>query len=261
MTWSPLKPKSHAQHKLKEYAEIFDARGRDYHEAMLRFPHARDAEFANILACADLHDGQVVCDYPSGGGYLEDYITHAVDLTLLENSHVFLQCAGEHSQAKRVLVEHGKIPLPDNSADRFISLAGLHHVADKTDVFAEIYRCLKPGARFAIADVREGSGTDRFLNDFVHNHSTDGHEGIFLNDSTKKELESCGYTVSFMQPIHYTWTFATIADMTEYCRLMFGINRATPAQIEQAIRTHLGLGEKDGAFHMGWELLFIAADK
>ncbi len=49
--------------------------------------------------------------------------------------------------------------------------------------------------------------------------------------------------------------------MTEYCRLMFGIARATPQQIETAIRDYLGLKQADGQYHMGWELLFIAAVK
>jgi SAM-dependent methyltransferase len=258
MAWSQ---EEQAHHKLKEYAEIFDARGRDYHEAMLRFPEARDDEFANIIKYADLSDGQTVCDYPSGGGYLEDYLNHDVNLILLENSQVFLQCAIEHSNAKRLLVENYKIPMADGSADRFISLAGLHHVDDKTVVFAEIYRCLKHGGKFAVADVRVGSGAAGFLNEFVHENSEAGHEGIFLHEETKKELESCGYTVSFAQPIAYSWQFASVDDMVEYCRLMFGINRANPQKIEDAIRHYLGLWEKDGEYYMGWELMFIVAQK
>ncbi len=217
MTWSPTKQRSHAQHKLKEYAEIFDARGRDYHEAMLRFPDARAQEFAAIIECADLKDGQTVCDYPSGGGYLEDFIKHDIELTLLETSKVFFQCAKDHSRANRLLVKDGHIPLPEGATDRFISLAGLHHIADKRPLFSEVNRCLKKGGIFAIADAYEGSGVAGFLNEFVHEHSEDGHEGIFLNDGTRGELESCGYTVASMKPIPYSWTLEscgyTVASM------------------------------------------------
>ncbi len=261
MAWSPLKRKTDFETRHKEYAEIFDARGRDYHEAMLRFPHARDAEFENIIALADLQDGQVVCDYPSGGGYLKDYLTNDIDLILLENSKVFLQCATEHSTAKRLLVENYKMPLPAGSVDRFVSLAGLHHVDDKTVIFSEVQRCLKDGGKFIIADVRKGSGTADFLNIFVHENNEEGHEGIFLNANTKTELESCGFTVSYMQPIAYSWKFSSLAHMTEYCRLMFGITRATPAQIEEGLRRYVGITQQNGSYHMGWELLFIVAEK
>ena len=261
MSWSLKKPKAHSPLKLKEYAEIFDARGRDYHEAMLRFPHARDEEFEAILHSAALSDGQTVCDYPAGGGYLEEYITQKIDLKLLETSQVFLQCAADHSQAERLLVEKGHIPLPNESVDCFISLAGLHHIDDKRDVFAEIYRCLKKGGRIALADAYTGSGVGGFLNEFVHEYSEAGHEGIFLQDSTRDDLESCGYKVTFMQPKRYHWNFATIADMCEYCRLMFGISQASPEQIEAAINQYLSISHHEDGVSMGWELLFIVAEK
>ncbi len=142
-----------------------------------------------------------LCDFPFGGGYLENYIKPNLDLILLENSQVFLQCVPENSKAKRLLVKNYKIPLPDNSCDRFVSLAGIHHVDDKAVVFSEIHRCLKVGGKFALADVSEGSGTAGFLNEFVHENSDAGHEGIFLHNGTKKELERYGYKVRFMQPI------------------------------------------------------------
>ncbi len=49
--------------------------------------------------------------------------------------------------------------------------------------------------------------------------------------------------------------------MTKYCRLMFGITKASPAKIEQAIASYLGIRKKDDLYHMGWELLFITAEK
>jgi SAM-dependent methyltransferase len=244
-----------------EYAEIFNARGRNYHEAMRRFPRAREEEFRNVLDHASLRDGQTVCDYPSGGGYLENFLTHDVDLVLLETSQIFLQCAAEHSRARRLLVHDGKIPMPPQSADRFISLAGLHHVGDKCSLFAEVHRCLKPSGQFIIADAGENSGVARFLNGFVHEHSEEGHEGIFINPATRAELEECGFKVTFMQPIAYPWKFDSIHDMTEYCRLMFGITRATPAEIEKAIRALLGIKNENGIWQMGWKLLFIVAEK
>lgn len=259
---TPPKHYAFAPHKLQEYAEIFDRRGRDYHQAMLQYPQAREEEFHNILYYSALEDGQVVCDYPSGGGYLEKYITQHVRLILLETSEVFLSCTPSHSQARRMLVRDGRIPLPDARADRVISLAGLHHVMDKRALFSEVRRCLRPMGRFVLADAYEGSGVARFLNEFVHEHSEEGHEGVFLTqEGTSADLESCGYTVTLVRKVSYPWRFASIADMTEYCRLMFGITRASPADVEAALRRFLGFRKAGDEYHMMWELLFIVAEK
>ncbi len=52
------------------YESIFSRRGQAYHRAMQLVPSARRNEFSAALEQVDLRRGDVVCDVPSGGGYL-----------------------------------------------------------------------------------------------------------------------------------------------------------------------------------------------
>jgi arsenite methyltransferase len=46
-----------------------------------------------------------------------------------------------------------KLPLPDNIIDLVISNCTINHASDKTQVWNEIYRILKPGGRFVVSDI------------------------------------------------------------------------------------------------------------
>lgn len=243
-----------------EYARIFDARGRAYHEAMRRWPHARDREFQQAVALADLRAGQRVADFPSGGGYLRPYLEVPVRLVLLETSRAFLDCVEAGDGVERRFVEDGRLPLADASLDRVISVAGLHHVADKPAVFQELRRCLKPCGRLVVADVAAGSSVGRFLNEFVDAFSDEGHDGRFLDDATADELRCAGFDVRLARRIAYPWRFAGREEMVEFCRLLFGLVKASPLQIGEALEAYLGCGRRNDAWELNWELLFLAAD-
>jgi len=261
MAWSPVVPPIVTPPHALDYAEIFNARGRAYHEAMQRWPEARVFEFSQAVTLADLRAGDCVCDYPSGGGYLSSFLNVPVRLVLLESSSVFLECTRANVSCEQLLVDQGEIPLPAATVDRVISIAGLHHVADKNRLFLDVHRCLKPGGRLVIADVFDGSAVGRFLNEFVHENSDEGHQGIFLGDDTASDLARCGYEVTFAQRLTYPWQFPSLEAMVEFCRLLFGLRRASSEGIASALQSYLGFEQRDGRFLLNWELFFLAADK
>ena len=178
------------------YADIFEQRAGAYHSAMQQWTHARDAEFRSVLEpLRDAPDG-LVCDMPSGGGYLADFLRPGLRYLGVDPAEDFIDACAEKEPLNTLKSSIADVPLPNDSVDYIVSLAGLHHEPSLESVFAEMQRLVRPGGRVVIADAAVDTSPARFLNGFVARNNPRGHDGRFLDLGTRPLLEAAGLAVA-----------------------------------------------------------------
>jgi SAM-dependent methyltransferase len=246
----------------KTYSDIFRERGSAYQQAMILYPKVREKELLHIIQRAELRDGHSVADIPAGGGYLYPLIEAKVKLYSIETTQAFITEAWHRDALDLVLCDTlSHIPIPSLSLDRIISLAGIHHIENQLAIYQEFHRLLKLGGLLSLADVKQGTAVAAFLNEFVHRHSSQGHQGHFLTDHAPDQLTKMGLDVTDSELCHYAWHFESQLQMVHFCQLLFGLDRADPEQILNGLEQYLGYVLIKGQYHLNWELMFVQARK
>lgn len=244
-----------------EYRRTFDVRGASYNAATRRAPEARARERAIVIELLAVAPEHVVCDVPAGGGYLAEglraHLRHPAQVVCLEPSPAFAAALDGAFTVHVAPVDAW--PLPAASVDRVGSLAGVHHLDDAAAMLGEARRALRPGGRIAVGDVRADTAPARFLDGAVHRYSVTGHRGRWLGDGELAALlERAGFVDVVEEHRRCDWMFASEAQLVAFCRELFGMVRATPAEVATAIDAAFDVGCNDGRVVLPWSLTFAA---
>ena len=163
----------------------------------------------NPTALIDLHRGQVVLDLGSGGGI--DVLLSArrvgpegraygLDMTdeMLDLARKNQREAGvENAEFLKGTIED--VPLPDGSVDVIISNCVINLAADKSEVFREAHRLLRPGGRLAVSDIVIRGDLDPKIRESVEAW-IGCVAGALEEDEYRSGLEAAGFTDVEVEP-------------------------------------------------------------
>ena len=240
------------------YAEIFEQRAKEYHAAMRNSPRARDAEFLAAVEPFREVPAGLLCDMPSGGGYLADYLWPGMEYLAVDPATDFF--IEWPRTLPRVLSEITAVPRADQSVDYVVSLAGLHHEPSLPRVFEEMRRLVRPGGRVVIADVAVDTPPARFLNGFVDENCPLGHEGKFLDEHSAPALEAAGFTILEDQLVEVPWAFDDLNEAGEFCRFLFGMVALPAEAVSDALERDIGFDTANGGPRLKWALRRLVAE-
>ncbi len=238
--------------KIDTYEAIFAQRGYRYDKAMRLYPHARAFEFKHLIEKFDYHPGMTIADIPAGGEYLKHYLPDDCCYVGFEPCHAF-----QHNTPSTSTFF--PLPIKSGTIDIIMSLAGLHHVDNKMQLFHEFKRIAKPNSSLAMADVYQDSPTAMFLDEFVGQHNPMGHQGLYLSASTLDELTRAHWTIQSAELTHLHWVFHDLDSMGNFCQQLFHLSCSTQKIID-AIDNWLGIEAlSNSLIGMNWPLYTIIA--
>ena len=193
----------------------------------------------NPTATANLREGEVVVDLGSGGG-LDVFLAAArvgptgraigIDMTpemieLARRNAARANNGAGYSNVEFHLANIDSLPLADHSVDCVISNCVINLAPDKSAVFREIARVLKPGGRLAVSDIALKQSLPEEISQDVYAY-VGCISGAILIDEYKRQLIEAGF--SNVQVID------SAADLNAYAKIenQSGCCAPAPAQIE-----------------------------
>lgn len=218
-----------------EYNRCFENRVQRYKYAIRTYPGVMVDEHASVRDRLDLFDGCRILDIGDSGLGIQGGVS--IDF------------------------EFENLPFESGSFDRIVILAVLHHISieERVVLYKECLRLLVPGGRLIISDVIRGSPQDYWLNGIVNRYNSNGHHGLFFNESDAELIRLVGFDVE-CQRVSYYWYFRNLVEMEDFIINLFGMDLLGPGEnIYDIVNQNLCLMELNDGFAFEWQLIFFIA--
>jgi SAM-dependent methyltransferase len=231
-----------------DYDIVFQHRATDYAYAVQMYPNVLINELSTAASMVNAKPNETIINIPGACADISKYLPPSVIYKPYETNKQFSALTGIPYSA------NFDIPESNESVDKVLSLASLHHLTDeeRVEFYKTVHRCLKPGGKLIIGDVCVGSRQDKWLNEFVNKYN--GHNGKFWSDNDKTLMT--GFNVKTKMK-HYPWVFSSQIEMIDFCKHLFGIKNASDSEIKEGLQKYLLASDTE----FEWSLLYFVLTK
>jgi SAM-dependent methyltransferase len=246
------------------YTEIFENRGHEYNQASKISASARLPEVDALLDLVNFDLRLSIVDLPAGGGIVAKRIEQRLlphnQVICVEPSKTFSQPIPKHFTVLHDEID--QLSIAPASIDVITSLAGLHHIKERLNIYKQWHKVLRPGGQLVVADVTKNTPTGAFLNGFVDQYSASGHEGFFIEKNEFTDLlADAGFCVKSDRLTDVFWQFDNKMQMAEFCKSLFAIGNATIEQVAKHLETDVGISTVNNKVQLHWQLQYAYAIK
>lgn len=206
-----------------DYSARFNNQTHNFLDAVQAYNNALDEELLTAIKMLDLKPNEILLNVFAGGISLHKFIDTRLNIQYLE-----YDTNKEFSNTDTHCVHYtiDNIPIESQSVDKIICLATLHHFnnEERQILYKEFHRVLKPTGMLVIADVIENSSQANWLNVFVNEYNSNGHQGIFFSPLDSQLMNESGFKNVTVSIQHYNWTFPDDDSLIRFYKLLFGLN-------------------------------------
>jgi SAM-dependent methyltransferase len=218
-----------------DYKRRFENRIQRYKYAIQTYPGTMIDEHSAVRDRLDLFDGCRVLDIGDSGVRIDGGIS--IDF------------------------EFENLPFENGSFDRIVILAVLHHISidERAILYKECMRILAPGGRLIISDVIRNSIQDYWLNTIVNKYNSNGHRGVFFNESDARLMRSAGFYAE-CERVSYHWYFRNLVEMEDFIINLFGMDLLEPGEnLLEIVNHNIGILVEGDRYKFKWELIYFIA--
>lgn len=245
-----------------KYNNAFTNRINDYIYAIERYPHVLSEEFENIINELDLQENDILLNIDGVASPIHKYIENKsinIYYKVIDSNIDFCK------YYELVPFNYNQIPYLDNSIDKIIINASLHHVSikDRLILYKEVYRILKKNGIFLVNDVINYSKEAYWLNTIVDKYNPNGHNGNFFDMYDKPYFESIGFQV-IVKRKKYKWYFYSKEEVIDFIKKLFYLkNIENDIFLYELIEKNLELkyNHEEKIYYFHWTLIYFICTK
>jgi len=199
----------------------------------------------NPIALASLKKGEVVLDLGSGAGFdcflAADKVGPEGKVIGVDMTPEMLEKARENAQKDNFtniefrLGEIENLPVADGAVDIIISNCVINLSTDKSRVFSEAFRVLKPGGRIMVSDIVLTKELPDFIRDNVSAY-VGCISGAIIKEDYLSAIEKAGFTdVEILDEVNFPVNYIVSDDTAAIIKNDLNLDKDTVSEIAGSI--------------------------